>query len=103
MIKLKVKNYNTISTEKEQKQQHYHQVKLINTNILQVKKYCRLIKTTNHLIQFTFSPLGKAFEKQLKTIEEQGKNQVEALKALKPDEKDKTKISSRSFSKSDEK
>ena len=44
MIKLKMKNYNTILTEKQQKYQHYHQVKLINMNILQVKKYYHLIK-----------------------------------------------------------
>ena len=44
MIKLKMKNYNMILTEKQQKYQHYHQVKLINMNILQVKKYCHLIK-----------------------------------------------------------
>ena len=31
--------------------------------------------------QFAYSPLGKAFEKQTKTIEEQGKKPVEALKA----------------------
>ena len=30
--------------------------------------------------KFAFSPLGKAFEKQIKTIEEQGKKQVLALK-----------------------
>ena len=34
--------------------------------------------------RFTYSPLSKAFEKQIKTIEEQGKNQVEALEVLKP-------------------
>ena len=28
--------------------------------------------------RFTYSPLGKAFEKQIKTIEDQGKTQVEA-------------------------
>ena len=32
---------------------------------------------------FTYSPLGKASKKQIKTIEDQGINQVEALKALK--------------------
>ena len=32
--------------------------------------------------KFTSSPLGKAFEKQTKTIEEQGKKQVGALKVL---------------------
>ena len=30
--------------------------------------------------KFTYSPLGKAFEKQIKTIEDQGKKQVETLK-----------------------
>ena len=34
--------------------------------------------------KFTFSPLEKAFEKQIKTIEDQGEKQVEALKNLKP-------------------
>ena len=36
--------------------------------------------------KFTYSPLGKAFEKQIITIEDQGIKQVEALKALKPKE-----------------
>ena len=31
-------------------------------------------------VKFTYSPLGKAFEKQIETIEDQGKKQVEALK-----------------------
>ena len=38
-ITLEMKNYNSILTEKQQKHQHYYQVKLININILQVKKY----------------------------------------------------------------
>ena len=33
--------------------------------------------------KLTFFPLGKAFEKQIKTTEEQEKKQVEALKVLK--------------------
>ena len=41
----------------------------ININILQVKKYYLLI---------TYSPLGKALEKQTKTIEDQGKKQIKA-------------------------
>ena len=45
MIRLDMKNYNLILTEKQQKYQHYHQFKLINMNILQVKKYYLLIKT----------------------------------------------------------
>ena len=36
--------------------------------------------------RFTYSPLGKAFEKQIKTIEDQGKKQVDALESLKPKE-----------------
>ena len=35
-----------------------------------------------HIIEqakFTYSPLGKAFEKQTKTITDQGKNQVKAI------------------------
>ena len=39
--------------------------------------------------KFAYSPLGKAFEKQTKTIEEQGKQQVEALEVLKPEENKK--------------
>ena len=34
--------------------------------------------------KFTYSPLGKAFEKQTKTIEDHGKKQAEALENLKP-------------------
>ena len=48
-------------------------------NILQAKKYCHLIKVA----KFTYSALGKAYEKQIKTIKNQGIKQVEALKALK--------------------
>ena len=37
--------------------------------------------------KFTYSPLGKAFEKQTKTIEDQGKKQVDSLIALKTSNK----------------
>ena len=33
-----------------------------------------------------YSPLGNAFDKQIKTIEDQGKKQVDALEKLKPEE-----------------
>ena len=36
--------------------------------------------------KFTYSPLGKPSEKQIKTITNQGIKQVEALKALKSEE-----------------
>ena len=39
--------------------------------------------------RFTYSPLGKAFEKQIKTIEDQGQKQVKALNTLKPKEQTK--------------
>ena len=43
--------------------------------------------------KFEYSPLGKAFEKQVKTIEDPGKKQTEALENLKLKEimRDKTK------------
>ena len=44
-------------------------------------------------VNFTYSPLAKAFEKQIKTIEDQGIRQAEALKALKSEE-DKDDIKS---------
>ena len=42
--------------------------------------------------KFTYSPLGKAFEKQIKKIEDQGQKQVEALKNLKPKEQKQLQI-----------
>ena len=39
--------------------------------------------------RFNCSPLGKVFEKQTKTIEDQGQKQVDALEKLKPKEKTK--------------
>ena len=36
--------------------------------------------------KFTYSLLGKAFEKQIKTIEDQGQKQIDALENLKPKE-----------------
>ena len=37
--------------------------------------------------KFNYSALGKAFEKQIKTIEDQGEKQVDALKDFKYDNK----------------
>ena len=47
-------------------------------NILLVKIYCH----QQHIIEqakFTYSPMGKAFEKQTKTIEDQGEKQIKAI------------------------
>ena len=42
--------------------------------------------------KFTYSPLGKAFNKQIKTIEDQGKKQFDALNTLKSDNNKKLEI-----------
>ena len=39
--------------------------------------------------RFTYSPLGKDFEKQIKTTEDQRQKQIDALKSLKPKEQTK--------------
>ena len=64
-----MKNYNMILTEKQQNYQHYHYVKLINMNILQMKKI--LPSDQSRMIEqakFTYSPLRKAFEEQTKKL-----------------------------------
>ena len=76
MIRLEMKNYNAILTEKQLKYQPYHQVKFITCEEILPSNKQRTIEQA----KFTYSPLGKAFEKQIKTIEDQGQNQVEALK-----------------------
>ena len=43
--------------------------------------------------KFTYSTLGKAFEKQIKTIEDQGEKQIDALKDLKDQNKQLDNIS----------
>ena len=73
-----------ILTKKQQKHQQYCQAKLININILQMKKktICSKQKyltdekkkpsALSRIIEqakSTYSPVGKAFEKQIKTIE----------------------------------
>ena len=39
--------------------------------------------------KFTYSPLGKTFEKQIKIIKDQGKKQADALENLKPKQETK--------------
>ena len=68
----------------QQKYLHYHQENFINMSNLLVKIYFHLINN-----KFTYSPLGKAFDKQIKIIEDQGKKQVDALEKLKPKEETK--------------
>ena len=44
MIRLEMKNCNILLTDKQQKNQIYHKVKLINMKILHMEKYYLLIK-----------------------------------------------------------
>ena len=80
MIRLGMKNYSTTLIEKQLKYQLYHLVKLISMSISLVKIYYhpnqqQIIEHT----KFTYSPLGKAFENQIKTIEDQGEKQIKAI------------------------
>ena len=83
MIRLGMKKYNMVLIEKQPKYQPYHQVKSVNMNILE-----DILPSNQQQIieqaKFTYSPSGKAFEKQIKIIEDQVKKQVDALKVLEP-------------------
>ena len=80
MIRLEMRNYSVILIEKQLKYQLYHQVKyeyLTGEDILPSNQQ-QIIEQA----RFTYSPLQKAFEKQIKTIEDQCKKQVDALENL---------------------
>ena len=68
MIRLERKNCNTILIEKQPRYQLYQQTKLVSMNILLSNQ-----KQITEQAKFTYSPLGKAFEKQIKAIEDQVK------------------------------
>ena len=63
-------------------------------NILLVKILPSNQQKITEQAKFTYSLLGKAFEKQIKTIEDQGEKQINAFKVLEP-----TAIKSRSNNK----
>ena len=79
-----MKKYRRVLIERQQKYQPNHQVKLINVDILQVKNMDLQLSKVIEQAKLTYSPLEKLLENHLKTIEDQGRKQVEALKALKP-------------------
>ena len=82
MIRLEMKNYNMILIEKQPKYQPYHQAKLISMNIYLTGEEI-LPSNQKQIIEqakFAYSPLGKAFEKEIKTIEDQGKNKLRLQK-----------------------
>ena len=84
MIRLKMKSYNMTLIEKQQKYLLYHQENFINEYLTGEDI---LPSTQQQIIEqtkFTYSPLGKACGKQIKTIEVEGKKQVDALENLKP-------------------
>ena len=86
-IKLKMKNYNmtlierlrisALSSGKIDKYEYLTGEEILPSNQQQIIQQAK----------FTYSPLGKDFEKQIKTIEDQGKNQVDALESLKDSDK----------------
>ena len=78
MIRLEMKECNTILIENQLKYQLYH---LTGEDIL-LSNQQQIIEQA----KFTYSSLGKAFEKQIKTIEDQSQKQVKTLENLKPKE-----------------
>ena len=68
-----------LSSGKIHKYEYFTSEDILSSNQQQIIKQAR----------FTYSPLGKAFEKQIKTIEDQGKKQTDALKVLEPKEQTK--------------
>ena len=103
MIRLGMESYSTMLIEKQLKYQLYHLVKFISMNISLVKIYYHPINGEDILssnqqqmieqTKFTYSPLGKAFEKQIKTIEDKVQKQIDALKDLKDQNKQLDNIS----------
>ena len=79
-----MKNYNTILTKKEQKISTFSSRKIDKYECLTGEKI--LTFDQSRIIEqakFSYSPFRKAFEKQIKTTEDQGIKQVETLKGLK--------------------
>ena len=85
-VKIKMKNYTITLTETQQKHQHYLQLRLINMNILQVRKYYHLIKAESQNKLSRHSLHSVKHLKNNRITEDQGIKHVEALKLLKPEE-----------------
>ena len=81
-------NYNMILIEKQPKYQLYHLVKFINMNIWLVPSNQQQIIEQ---AKFTYSPLGKAFEKQIKAIEDQRKKTGWCFRKFETKRRNKTK------------
>ena len=74
MIRLGMKNYNMTLIEKQPKYQLYHLVKFTGEDILSSNQQ-QIIEQA----KFIHYPLRKAFEKLIKTIEDQGEKQIDVL------------------------
>ena len=73
-----------ILIERLQKYQLYHQVKIDKYEYFTGEEI--LLSNQKQIIEqskFNYSPLGKAFEKQTKTIEDQGEKQFDTLESIK--------------------
>ena len=91
-IRLEIKNYNMIlieaakisalSSGKIDKYEYLNGEEILPSNKQQIIEQAK----------FTYSPLGKALEKQTKTIEDQGEKQINALKSLESSDKQLTSI-----------
>ena len=68
-------NISAISSGKIHKYEYLTSEKILPSNQQQIIEQAK----------FTYSPLGKAFEKQIKTVENQKQEQIEALKTFKSD------------------
>ena len=78
-----------IMDEKIQYDINREALKISALSLDKIDKYKYLSGEESRIIEqakFTYSPLGKAFKKQTKTIEDEDIKQAEALKGLKPEE-----------------
>ena len=62
MIRLKMKNYNTIWTDKIQKYQHYNPGKLINMNLTGEEILPSNQSKLTEQAKYTYQPLGEALK-----------------------------------------
>ena len=75
MIRLEMKNYNTILREKQQKFWHYYQINWLNLTLLNWQiwvsyRYEEILPSDQSRVieqaKFAYSSLGKVFEKQIR-------------------------------------
>ena len=65
---------------REAAKQHYHQVKLINMTFTGEEMFPFILSQMIEQTKFTHPPLEKAFKKQIKTIEDRGRNKLKLQK-----------------------